>query len=179
VLDTIVQSAAPQAGSLVLDIGTGTGNVAERFMSLGCHVWGIDFSAEMLTQAQVKLPEARFVQADILGVWPDELQRRFDRIAAAYVLHEFDLQTKVAFIQRLIQQHLAPKGWIVIGDIAFPTTYDREQARQQWRNHWDDAEYYWAADEALAALEYVGLQAEYIQVSWCAGVFVVPSPAQR
>jgi SAM-dependent methyltransferase len=31
-------------GMCVLDLGTGTGNLAARFVSAGCEVWGMDFS---------------------------------------------------------------------------------------------------------------------------------------
>jgi putative AdoMet-dependent methyltransferase len=173
VLDEIVHQAHVKVDSLLLDIGTGTGNVAKRFVAQDCAVWGIDFSAEMVAQAQIKVPQATFVQTDILGLWPDAVNRKFDAIIAAYVLHEFDGATKVKFIQRLIQKHLQPEGRIVIGDIAFATSEAREQAHQQLKNQWDENEYYWAADETLTLLKHEELEVEYIQVSWCGGVFVI------
>jgi putative AdoMet-dependent methyltransferase len=173
VLDEIVRQSHVQTDSLVLDVGTGTGNVAKRFVAEGCTVWGIDFSLEMIVQAQAKVPQATFVQTDILGSWPDAVNQTFDVIVAAYVLHEFDDVTKLQFIRRLLQHHLPPMGRIVIGDIAFTTTQAREQAHQQLKNQWDEDEHYWAADEMLELSKDVGLEAEYLQVSWCAGVFVI------
>lgn len=173
VLDEIVRRADAQVDSVVLDIGTGTGNLAGRFAARGSAVWGIDFSVEMLAQARMKLPQVRFVQADLIGTWPDEVNCQFDRVVSAYVLHEFDDPTKVALIQKLVQQYLKPAGRVIIGDIAFTTTQNREQASQHFRNQWDEDEYYWAADEALDLLKQAGLEAEYTQVSACGGVFVI------
>lgn len=176
VLDEVVRAADPRPGMTVLDLGIGTGKLAARLVSLGCDVSGVDFSAEMLAKARERLPHAALVQADLLGAWPPQLARRFDRIVSAYVLHEFDLVAKVALLQRLAAQHLAAGGHIVIGDIAFSTSEAREWAHRQWEDAWDEAEYYWAADEATAACEHAGLDVVYRQVSRCGGVFVIGAP---
>ena len=173
VLDEILRLAAAQSQMLVLDLGTGTGNLAKRFAALGCTVWGTDFSSKMLAEAQTKLPQVRFVQADLLGDWPVELNQRFDRIVSAYVFHEFDLSAKISLLQRLAYRHLTNGGRIIIGDIAFPTVQARGQAHRRWVNLWDEDEHYWAADEVTVACERVGLHSRYSQVSSCGGVFVI------
>jgi putative AdoMet-dependent methyltransferase len=173
VLDEIVELAAAQPHMHVLDLGTGTGNLAKRFVALGCTVLWIDFSSEMLAEARIKAPQAIFVQADLLGDWPAPLNQRFDRIVSAYVFHEFDLLTKISLLQRLARHHLVNSGRIVIGDIAFPTVGIREEAHRRWVNLWDEDEHYWAADEVIAASERVGLQLRYTQVSSCGGVLVI------
>ena len=173
VLDQVVRTARVQPGTTVLDLGIGTGNLAARFVRLGCDVWGIDFSSEMLAKAHEKLPQAVLVQAGLLNDWPVELDRRFDRIVSGYVLHEFDLATKVKLLRRLAQRHLADGGRIVIGDIAFPTSQAREQAHRQWVDLWDEEEHYWAADEAVGACKSAGLHVTYKQISSCGGVLVV------
>ena len=132
VLDEITRAAGARCGMKVLDLGVGTGNLAARFAALGRDIWGIDFSAEMLAKAIEKLPQAVLVQADLLRDWPTELDHRFDRIVSAYVLHEFDLATKVKLLQGLTERHLAAKGRIVVGDIAFATFGARDQARRKW-----------------------------------------------
>ena len=50
VLDEIVRQAVVQSSMLVLDLGGGTGNLAERFVALGCTVWGIDSTKVILLQ---------------------------------------------------------------------------------------------------------------------------------
>jgi putative AdoMet-dependent methyltransferase len=171
VLDQVVRSAEVTPRMHVMDLGIGTGNLALRFSQAGCAVWGIDFSTEMLAKAQAKLPNTVLVQADLLGDWPSELRRPFDRVVSAYVLHEFDLETKVTLLQAIAVHHLAAGGRIVVADIAFPTVEDRRRAAEHWADCWDQDEFYWAADEAGAACARVGLQVTYKQVSSCGGVF--------
>ena len=171
VLDTVVRLAEVTPRMKVLDLGVGTGNLALRFAQAGCAVWGIDFSVEMLAKARAKLPHSVLVRADLLGDWPVELQRSFDRVVSAYVLHEFDLETKVRLLHRIAAHHLAAGGRIVVADVAFPTVEERIQASRRWADGWDEDEFYWAADEASAACARVGLQVTYQQVSSCGGVF--------
>ncbi len=173
VLDAVTAAAEPESGMDVLDLGIGTGKLAARFAMLGCHIWGIDFSGEMLARARERLERAVLVRADLLEDWPAEVERRFERIVSAYVLHEFKLSEKVTLLRRLTEQHLAAGGRIVIGDVAFPTVAARELARRKWETLWDEQEYYWAADVAAEALMSVGLRVTYEQISSCAGVFVI------
>lgn len=172
-LDTIVRLADVEPGMSVLDLGTGTGNLAARFAAPGCEVWGTDFSAEMLARARAKLPGVKLVQADLSGEWPDVLARRFDRVVSAYVLHHFDLAGKVDLLCRLARNHLAAGGRLVIGDVAFQDREMRAQAHARWAQSWDEDEFYWAADEARDACATAGLRAVYTQVSICCGVFVI------
>lgn len=170
ILDEIVRSADAQASMRVLELGIGTGNLAQRFVALGCAVWGVDFSPAMLAIAREKAPQARLLQMDLTGEWLPILQQRFDRIVANFVLHEFDLPTKIAMLERLARQHLVADGLIVIGDIAFPTA---ETRRLSGADTWDEDEYYWAVDETEAACAETDLHITFQQVNWCTGIFVV------
>lgn len=171
VLDRVAELAAVESQMSVLDLGTGTGNLAQRFVTLDCQVWGTDFSAKMLDKARTKVPQARFFQADLMGQWPAALERRFERIVSAYVLHHFKLEIKLELLERLARQQLARGGRMVIADVAFPTVEIREQAHARWADVWDEDEYYWAADEIAAGMLAAGLTVQYQQVSSCGGVF--------
>ena len=174
VLDTIVKRADIKPGMSVLDMGIGTGNLAERLLVHDCTVWGVDFSAEMLAKTRTKLPSVKIVQANLLqATWPSDLNQRFDRIVSAYVLHEFDLPTKMTLLARLIRRHLTANGRLIIGDIAFVTAQIRAEAHQRWAERWDEDEFYWSADEAIEAGKKIGLQITYRQISSCGGVFEV------
>ena len=72
----------------------------------------------------------------------------------------------------LITENNPAKGNIVIGDIAFATSTERELAHKKWKTLWDEGEYYWAEDEIVDACKRIGLQVKYKQVSSCGGVFV-------
>ncbi len=185
VLDLIAKRAGAEAGMDVLDLGIGTGNLAARFIDRDCAVLGLDFSVEMLAKVHRKYPQMELLKADIKGDWPIDVDRHFDRIVSAYVLHEFDLKSKIGLLRKLACDHLIEGGRVVVGDISFPTRTVRDEAekrfsgtwdeeRQRWEGSlWDEDEHYWAADEAIEALTAVGLTASYEQVSFCGGVYVI------
>ena len=170
-LETVVARAEARPGMKVLDLGTGTGNLAVRFAELGCEVWGTDFSEPMLARARTKLPAACFLLHDLREPLPPELAGPFDRIVSGYVFHHFVLDEKVRIITSLVPRLSSP-GKILIADISFQNQVALEKVKLAVGNDWDD-EYYWLADEAQAALRRAGLRVEYAPVSDCAGVFTL------
>jgi putative AdoMet-dependent methyltransferase len=172
VLRTIVQQVAPQPGDAVLDLGIGTGNLALLFAELGCQIWGVDFSTEMLKFAQHKLPAATLALGDLREELPADFPRRFQRIVSAYTFHHFPLDEKVLLVQHLLTNHLTPDSALVIGDVAFSDPAAEEKYRHELGSDWEQ-EYYWLADESLAAFAAAGISATYTQVSACAGVFML------
>jgi len=173
VLGKIVRLAAAEPGMRVLDLGTGTGNLAARFAAFGCTVIGVDFSIEMLAAARRKVPAAPFIRGDLTGGLTFLGGERFDLIVSAYVFQEFDLPTKVSVLGRLARDRLTERKRIIIGDIAFPMVKEREEAHRRWTAQWDEEEDYWAVDEAIAACEKAGLHARYVQISCCGGVLSI------
>ena len=172
VLSTVVEAAAPEPGVAVLDIGTGTGNLAVRFAERGCELWCTDFSEAMLSKAREKLPQAHFVRHDLRHAWPAELDRRFDRIVSAYVFHHFDTGEKVKLCKALVAERLTPGGVLVVGDLSFGNEASMRAFARSVGELWEQ-EPYWLADECLPALKDAGLSVSYTQVSACAGVYSV------
>jgi putative AdoMet-dependent methyltransferase len=170
VLDTVVEQAGAKAGMTVLDLGAGTGNLAARFIDLGCELWLTDFSPAMLNQARSQLTGARFFLADLRKPWPDGLDRRFDCIVSAYVFHHFELDEKIRLVQMLVQERLHAGGVLVIADLSFPDQAALEAMRAVVGEQWDD-EPYWIVNETLQAFRSAGQPVEYTQVSSCAGVY--------
>jgi putative AdoMet-dependent methyltransferase len=170
-LDSMVTLAGIKPGQSVLDLGTGTGNLAFLLDALGANMWCTDFSAVMLEKARKKLPGAHFLLNDLRARWPIELNHPFDRIVSAYVFHHFELDQKVRILCNLIP-FLAPNGRMIIGDISFPDTSELERVKIAEGDAWED-EFYWLADLVLPALENCGFKVEYTQVSLCAGIYTL------
>jgi putative AdoMet-dependent methyltransferase len=184
VLDLVAARARVEPGMEVLDLGIGTGNLAARLLDLGCRVWGLDFSLKMLARAHAKFPQIELIKADLGGDWPIDVDHRFDRVVSAYVLHEFDLESKVRLLCKLVRDHVFEGGRVVVGDVSFLTRVARDEAPERYgkrrdeetgeeRIIWDEEEFYWAADEASDALGEHGLRVSYEQVSFCGGVYVI------
>ena len=171
VLANVVALAQAHPGMAVLDLGTGTGNLAADFARKGCELWCTDFSAPMLAQARRKLPHAHFLQHDLRTELPAEWQRPFDRIVSAYVFHHFELEEKIRILCGLLPR-LAPGGRIVIGDIAFRDQAALDIVKAGAGQEWED-EYYWLVDQSRLALKKAGLRLSYRQISACAGIFVL------
>ena len=107
VLERVVSLAAPRPSMRILDIGTGTGDLAARFaVRRNCAVWGLDFSAGMLDRARTKLSGATFVQADLRSNWPLARQRHFDRMVSTYVFHEFALTEKIDLLRTMCHDYV-------------------------------------------------------------------------
>jgi putative AdoMet-dependent methyltransferase len=132
----------------------------------------------MLVKAREKLPGAHFVPHDLRQPWPDELDRRFDRIVSAYVFHHFDTAEKTHLCRLLVSQHMATRGRLVIGDISFANEMTMQVFARSVGELWEQ-ELYWLADDCIPALQAAGLIVAYTQVSACAGVYSItinPTP---
>lgn len=74
-------------GSHVLDVGTGTGDLARELTTRGCSVVGADFSEKMIEAAREKLKDAS--GANFVVAKSDELPfepRSFDGLCSAFVI---------------------------------------------------------------------------------------------
>jgi putative AdoMet-dependent methyltransferase len=172
-LDSVVRQANPRSGMTVLDIGTGTANLALRFAELGCELWCTDFSESMLEKARAKLPNAHFITHDFRTDLPPELAgKRFDAIVSAYVFHHVELPRKVEICKSLVTHNLMSGGKLVVADLSFQNRAAMDDFAASIPDLWEE-EPYWLVEDALSALKNAGLRVDYTQVSACAGVYTI------
>ncbi len=111
-----VDLAAISPGDRVLDVATGTGDLAIELRRRGCDVVGSDFSEEMLARARDKEPGVTWEWADAQALPYDD-----DAFAAATVgfgARNFgDLKQGLSEMARVVR----PCGRVVVLEITTPT----------------------------------------------------------
>ncbi|QLC20873.1 methyltransferase domain-containing protein [Parasphingopyxis sp. CP4] len=75
------------AGQKILDVGSGTGDIAVQLRDRGAQVTGIDFAAEMVAIATERHQDIEFLEADVEEL-PFE-DDSFDRAIVNYTAHHF------------------------------------------------------------------------------------------
>jgi demethylmenaquinone methyltransferase/2-methoxy-6-polyprenyl-1,4-benzoquinol methylase len=114
-----VELAAVGPGSCVIDVATGTGDLAialARAVAPDGEVVACDFSEQMLARARTKAPELRFEWADALAL--PYASDRFDAATVGFGARNFsDLRRGVAEMVRVVR----PGGRVVILEITQPT----------------------------------------------------------
>ncbi|HEU4656797.1 MAG TPA: bifunctional demethylmenaquinone methyltransferase/2-methoxy-6-polyprenyl-1,4-benzoquinol methylase UbiE [Capillimicrobium sp.] len=110
-----VDLAGVGPGSRVLDVATGTGDLAIEAASRGCEVVGSDFSEGMLERARAKAPSIRFEQGDALALtYPDD---GFDAATVGFGARNFsDLERGLREMARVVR----PGGRVVVLEITTP-----------------------------------------------------------
>lgn len=80
----LVQWLAPQSGEKILDLGCGTGDLANQLNQLGVDIIGIDKSDNMIQQAQKKYPGLTFKVQDAVNMG---YTNEFDAVFSNATLH--------------------------------------------------------------------------------------------
>ncbi|MDM8001237.1 MAG: class I SAM-dependent methyltransferase [Dehalococcoidia bacterium] len=113
-LTSICEELRPEPNSLVLDIGSGTGNLALQLQARGCRVVALDFCRDAMHCHRAKHDDARLVLADLTKGLPFK-EDCFDAIASNNVLYALSAADQVAAVREL-HRVLRPGGRIVLAN---------------------------------------------------------------
>jgi len=170
-LDWVVARAAVMPTDVVVDLGTGTGNLAGR-LPRGRRLVCVDVSARMLALAGAKLGAGvDYVQSDVLELF--ERTDAYDVVVSTYAIHHLTDDEKTALIEA-VATRLNPGGRLVVGDLMVASRDEIPAVRARLRHEDVDAlfeeEFAWHVDEALAEFAAAGfarLVAEQLSpLSW-------------
>ncbi len=180
-LRAAARELAPVASGRVLDLGGGTGALAEAILEVGGGgaVELIDIDGEMLAQAKTRLarfgPRALFVEASFLEALP-----RCHGAAASLALHHIPTLDKKRALYRQIHEALEPGGVFVNADATMPAEPTAAEATwRAWADHmvaqgiderrafehfeeWSAEDTYFPLEEELAAVAAAGFDAECV-----------------
>ena len=110
-------------GTIVLDVGCGTGTHLDLYQKAGCEVFGIDSSSAMLEVARNKLGQRATLHLGDASQMPYE-DGMFDLVIITLTLHEMPTPTRSAVLSE-VKRVLRQSGQLLVidyhtGPIRFP-----------------------------------------------------------
>jgi putative AdoMet-dependent methyltransferase len=156
-LDWVIKHAAVGRDDVVIELGTGTGNLPARLGPCGRLVC-VDVSTGMLAVARRKLlPETEYVEADLLEFV--DLAPECDVVMSTYAIHHLIAEEKVALLEGLARR-LRSGGRVAIGDLMVVDAVVISELRQRLSHPDVDEmfadEFPWYVDDARRDLERIG-----------------------
>lgn len=168
-LQTTLDWVAPKSVERGLDIGTGTGNLAGKFLDKGVQMAGIDQSKEMLKRCGSKHPQMELKLGNLLAI--PYLDGQFDFIVSSFALHHISDEQKILALEEM-RRVLKPHGRICITDLMFVNVAMKElyvsQLEQQGRMEEVDRianEYYAISSSLLSWFDEHGYMTRHQQLN--------------
>jgi len=169
VLDTVAETANLVPGERVLDIGTGTGNLAVRCLARGAQVVGVDPSESMLAKARQKvgaIAEAEFCHCAEPFLSLPIPDASFDAVVSTYAYHHIPHRLKAKSVREMLRV-LKPNGRWVLGDLAFED--EAAEARALRELTWLEEEYFTRIDNLREVFAEFGMRLhtrQFTPVTW-------------
>lgn len=113
-LEFIVRKIHPATGEQGLDIGTGTGNLAVKFIEQGAVMSGVDQSKEMLRLCQKKHLSLETRIGNFLAL--PYLEEQFDFVVSSFAFHHLGPEQQLLALEEM-RRVIKPRGRICIADL--------------------------------------------------------------
>jgi len=130
VLERVATLAGAGPGVSLLDVGTGTGNLAQALVDLGAKVTAVEPSEEMRRVAQAKLGQTPVLAGQFLALPVDAGTQ--DGVVSTYAFHHLNDATKELAAAELLRV-LRPGGRVVIGDYAWADAAAKDRMVDRFR----------------------------------------------
>lgn len=124
VLDRVAALAGAGPEVALLDVGTGTGNLARTLADLGARVTAVEPSEVMRRVAQSKLGQTPVLAGQFLALPVDDGSQ--DSVVSTYAFHHLTEPAKELAATELLRV-LRPGGRVVIGDYAWADSAARDR----------------------------------------------------
>jgi putative AdoMet-dependent methyltransferase len=154
-LETVVQTIAAQKGELGLDLGTGTGNLAGRFMANDIEMCGVDQSKEMIRQCRLKFPNMETKLGNFLAI--PYLDGKFDFIVSSFAFHHLTNEQKQLSLQEM-ERVLKPQGRLCLAELIYSEEI-------QIKSQMGADKFYASLADLLAWLDHHGFTVQYKQIN--------------
>jgi putative AdoMet-dependent methyltransferase len=163
----VIERAAIDPQSRVLELGSGTGNLSSRIRDCA-ELVAVDLSDQMEAIARHKLghlSNRHFIQCDILDAFA-HAPGPFDRVLSTYTIHHLTEPEKYSFFSK-IRSCLAKNGRAVFGDLMVKDQPTLEAKIREYCAKDDLAtvealkeEFFWLLDPSIQQLERLGFKVE-------------------
>ena len=169
VLDMVVEISNISPGKRILNIGTGTGNLALRCFACGATIVGLDPSRRMLTKACEKVgddPRAEFRQVDEPFLHIPYSDNSFNAVVSTYAFHHIPHCLKADSVCEMVRV-LKPGGLWALGDLIFESEEAERKALHQYR--WLEEEYFTRVEELRTVFTELGMELnaqQFTPVTW-------------
>ena len=171
VISRVLSEARSLEPERALCVGPGSDVIANELYRKGCDVWIADSNLEKLQFLATQLPKAHFLHCDIFDVMPEAAySQQFDVVVCTYIMHTTGGDDRLWTIEDFTSM-LTQGGRVIIGDVCFWTTAEREICRRRCRNEWDSEASYIVYDEFRKLFQ--DNCTRFIRISHCAGVILL------
>ncbi len=132
-LDWICRQIMNKCPDRVIDLGCGTGALAERLKHTHPHLEyvGVDICPNMLNAAKKRIPSSLFIQADIrdYSMWINYLNSGLNcAIVSTYALHHIEDDEKIKLLRYIFSNVYQNDFFIAVVDYAFFNATERIKA---------------------------------------------------